>query len=342
MAFFYNSTTKKFLFAPRETPPYVPGQPDEPSFGLIRVGDPGASDCCCCPCCSVPEGSQTYVCTNDTKKRRCINDGGTPNCSTPTCQPDTCCNGACCQGASCSITADIVCQQLGGVFMGCGTACSPTPCCSGACDEANPCPGGCYCCNGQCQPTPCCSGACDEANPCPEGCYCCNGQCQPTPCPPTCEGACDEANPCPEGCECCNGICIRQSCEPHQHKCDCECVPSCGLVFSGSVMMTTPGGMVVFNADDCFTGCEITGINQCTTLSWAPGLDCGTPVWGKIFLDGNGCGGWVRPLVEILCDCAGYATSASINGYLTQASCNGVPTPINGALTVSLCGQDCE
>ncbi len=134
MAFFYNSVTKTFLFAPRETPPYVPGAPDEPSFGLIRDGDLGARDCCCCPCCAVPEGSQIYVCTNDTKKRRCINDGGTPNCSTPTCQPDTCCNGACCQGTSCSIKADVVCQQLGGVFKGCGTTCG-----GGICNPPPPC-----------------------------------------------------------------------------------------------------------------------------------------------------------------------------------------------------------
>ena len=138
MAFFYNSVTKTFLFAPRETPPFVPGAPDEPSFGLIRDGDLGARDCCCCPCCAVPEGSQIYVCTNDTKKRRCINDGGTPKCNHATCQPDTCCNGACCQGTSCSITADIVCQQLGGVFKGCGTTCGATTC-------APPAPAPCSC-----------------------------------------------------------------------------------------------------------------------------------------------------------------------------------------------------
>ena len=159
MAFFYNSVTKTFLFAPRETPPYVPGAPDEPSFGLIRDGDLGARDCCCCPCCAVPEGSQIYVCTNGTKKRRCINDGGTPNCSTPTCQPDTCCNGACCQGTSCSITADVVCQQLGGVFKGCGTTCGAT-----TCDE--PCPPGRVLCGTVC---------------CPEGYTCVDGQCMP-PC----------------------------------------------------------------------------------------------------------------------------------------------------------------
>ncbi len=37
-----------------------------------------------------------------------------------------------------------------------------------------------------------CEGPCDNANPCPDGCYCCNGQCKPEPCepPPVCEGPC--------------------------------------------------------------------------------------------------------------------------------------------------------
>ncbi len=185
MAFFYNSVTKTFLFAPRETPPYVPGAPDEPSFGLIRDGDLGARDCCCCPCCAVPEGSQIYVCTNDTKKRRCINDGGTPNCSTPTCQPDTCCNGACCQGTSCSITADIVCQQLGGVFKGCGTTCA-----AGVCE----CPAGQVLCGNVC---------------CPEGQSCVDGECVDGACSAPCQvpGPWNDIGPqdavlCPDQCGC--------------------------------------------------------------------------------------------------------------------------------------------
>ena len=175
MAFLYNSITKKFLFAPRETPPYVPGLPDEPSFGLIRDGDLGARDCCCCPCCAVPEGSQIYVCTNDTKKRRCINDGGTPKCNHATCQPDTCCNGACCQGTSCSIKADVVCQQLGGVFKGCGTTCA-----AGVCE----CPAGQVLCGNVC---------------CPEGQVCVDGECV-LPCSGPCDTSCYVAYCCsPDG-----------------------------------------------------------------------------------------------------------------------------------------------
>lgn len=67
--------------------------------------------------------------------------------------------------------------------------CSPPPPCSGPCDEENPCPEGCYCCDGQCQPEPCddCSGPCDEENPCTAGCVCVYGECiQPVPCSNDC------------------------------------------------------------------------------------------------------------------------------------------------------------
>jgi hypothetical protein len=113
--------------------------------------------------------------------------------------------------------------------------CCCAPPCSGACDEENPCPEGCYCCDGVCQAEPCdppCSGACDEENPCPEGCYCCDGVCQAEPCGCCCvdgapdptkatEAACDAAggtwsagNPCGAyDCRCCEGfktICLER------------------------------------------------------------------------------------------------------------------------------------
>ena len=74
-----------------------------------------------------------------------------------------------------------------------------------------------------CCPPPC-SGSCDEENPCPEGCYCCDGQCQGEPCGGTCCGSggnCIEGGPGPaciptgdpgdDGCYCdsqCYSVCF--------------------------------------------------------------------------------------------------------------------------------------
>lgn len=144
----------------------MPAEEGDPTQGFVQN-----KNCCCCPCCSVPEGSQIYVCEDAVKKALCTGGGGEPKCSTPVCQPNTCCNGACCQGQNCTVTADIVCQQLGGVFKGCGTTCAP-----GICG----CPPGLVLVDGVCV---CPDGSAPCGNVCcPPGWPCVNGVCQ-DPCP---------------------------------------------------------------------------------------------------------------------------------------------------------------
>ena len=186
MAFLYDFTKKKFLFGQMQPPPWDPlsGLPKPPEIGLVKE-----QNCCCCPCCQITEGAQVYTCTNDVRKAFCQANGGTPNCNHATCQPDTCCNGACCQGESCSITADVVCQELGGTFKGCGTTCAEVVCdepCSGPCDSGYPCPAGCVCCDGVC-----CDGVC------------CDGVCVSGECVTQCPSECGAEGDCGPQCECC-------------------------------------------------------------------------------------------------------------------------------------------
>jgi hypothetical protein len=84
------------------------------------------------------------------------------------------------------------------------------------------------CCN-----DPPCSGPCDEENPCPEGCYCCDGVCQAEPCVPGCTNPnAPNYNPsatCDDGsCEtCCNqGLCVLE---------DPDCLGNCNS-------LTAPNG----------------------------------------------------------------------------------------------------
>lgn len=169
--------------------------------GRTVIGEPGPrfstdKNCCCCPCCKLPEGAQTYSCDNRERKGICSDEGGTPVCSQETCDPFPCCNGACQQGTSCSIKADVICAELGGLFRGCGS------CCGGA-----DCPGGQLCVDGQCECPP--ERVCGEEC-CPEGQTCVDGQCVAAPpCPGT---PCDHNVPgdcATPGCGCCGGQCVR-------------------------------------------------------------------------------------------------------------------------------------
>lgn len=56
-------------------------------------------------------------------------------------------------------------------------------CCGGSFGTC--CDAGEFCCYGECRAGGCCTGNCDEFNPCPFGCYCCDGVCVDQPC-----GAC--------------------------------------------------------------------------------------------------------------------------------------------------------
>ncbi len=50
-----------------------------------------------------------------------------------TCTPDPCKDAACCVGTTCSITTQLECNTLGGVFVATVTSCDPNPCTNAAC-----------------------------------------------------------------------------------------------------------------------------------------------------------------------------------------------------------------
>ena len=123
--FVYNRATKKFVLV---SVPADPASPEPITWALANN-----TDCCCCPCCQLAPGAQTYTCVDSEKKGDCSGAGGVPKCDAASCTPNPCCNGACCIDGQCSIKADAICASLGGVFKGCGTTCD-----GGICDPPPP------------------------------------------------------------------------------------------------------------------------------------------------------------------------------------------------------------
>lgn len=206
------------------------------------------ANCRCCKgaCCC---GSQcTQETCQDCEDAHGVWAGPGTQCANEECDQPT---GACC-GESCAILSECECLQGGGEYQGDDTTCDPDPCgetvCSGPCDEENPCPEGCYCCDGQCQSGPCdpkgacCERVCGQMPACHfqsqawcdaiggvyrgDGTTCAGEYCEDVPeqcptgqtcndcgdyksCEPCpCQGSCGEGSPCPEGCVCCNGQCV--------------------------------------------------------------------------------------------------------------------------------------
>jgi len=162
-------------------------------------------------------------------------------------------------------------------------------------------------------------------------------------------------------------------CTEVEHHCDCQCRKNCGIKFLGELAYTAPPGVVIYpdgvawptpaatatrRLADEYDGCNL--VSGPFDNSWAVMSDCssvaGVVTRGEFAWTGISVGvsgvvyrpGWdpspwsclagVRPILNIACDCAGYAESVSITGFLEYGDvCNNAMATLSHSISAEVC-----
>ena len=97
-----------------------------------------------------------------------------------------------------------------------------------------------------------CSGSCDEENPCPPGCYCCDGVCQAEECEPPTGACCAEDGTCSETTESeCEGTWQGADTLCDEYDCESGCCDTVSI--NGCLVSQCVRG---YNSTTCVTECD--------------------------------------------------------------------------------------